>query len=91
MSNLTRGCFGLVIRNKGESNLTHCCSILQDQNNHVLNKIPINEFHLTTNPISNQGLFSVGQLVVKRSLNGCQVDFNWILLGCPVDIKWMSI
>ena len=26
---LTRGCFALVIRNKVESNPTHCCSIIQ--------------------------------------------------------------
>ena len=26
---LTRGCFALVIRNKVESNPTHCCSVIQ--------------------------------------------------------------
>ena len=38
---LTRGCFAFVIWNKGVSNSTHCCSILQDQNTPVLDKILI--------------------------------------------------
>ena len=27
---------------------------------------------------------------MKGSLNGCQVDFNWISCGCRVDVEWMS-
>ena len=77
MSNLTRGCFCPVIRNKGESNLTHCCSILQDQWSGVDVELMWSGFRVDVEWIS-----SGCQVVFELMSNGCRVDVEWMLSGC---------
>ena len=66
MSNLTQGCFGSVIWNKGESNLTHCCSILQDQ----------------WSGMDVEWMLSGYGVDEEWMLSACRVDVEWMWSGC---------
>ena len=74
MSNLTQGCFGSVIWNKGESNLTHCCSILQDQ----------------WSGMDVEEMWSGCGVDVEWMSCGCRVAVKWSSVGRQLECKWFS-
>ena len=100
---LTQGCFGLVIRNKVESNPTHCCSIIQ----YIywrrvvlvllygtracqiwLGVILVLLYGTRASQIWLTVVPYYKTSGVEWMSSGCLVDVEWMSSGCWVVVKW---